>query len=194
MREEKVAKDKEKKETARVLTKIEEKASLSYQKDISTFQKARDTNANSLGGSGGIGDGSTMSGEWEHDTTSGYYYNQTNACYYDPNSGFYYTDALGKWVALQEALASTTKLSSGPIQKKPNIATSSSSSSLPSKTQPPTQSANRPSSIYINKRKRPDYSKPKVVSQEEAAALKAREAARKRVQEREKSSLGLYKH
>lgn len=168
--------------------------------------------------------------EWEHDTTSGYYYNQTNACYYDPNSGFYYTDALGtltititnpkskslfffinfhffifilifdwvigtgKWVTLQEALASTTKLSSGPIQKKPNIATSSSSSSLPSKTQPPTQSANRPSSIYINKRKRPDYSKPKVVSQEEAAALKAREAARKRVQEREKSSLGLYKH
>ncbi|CAH1425981.1 unnamed protein product [Lactuca virosa] len=194
MREEKVAKDKEKKETARVLTKIEEKASLSYQKDISTFQKARDTNANSLGGIGGIDDGSTMSGEWEHDTTSGYYYNQTNACYYDPNSGFYYTDALGKWVTLQEALAAAPKLSSGPIQKKPNFATSSSSSSLPSKTQPPTQSANRPSSLYINKRKRPDYSKPKIVSQEEAAALKAREAARKRVQEREKSSLGLYKH
>ncbi|KAI3789345.1 hypothetical protein L2E82_02138 [Cichorium intybus] len=198
MREEKVAKDKEKKETARVLTQIEEKASRSYQKDITTFQKARDNNANSLSAqtsSEGIGDGSTMSGEWEHDTSSGYYYNQTNGCYYDPNSGFYYTDALGKWVTLNEALAATPKLPYGPIQKKPNFATSSltSRSQPESKTQPSTQSANRPSSLYINKRKRPD-SKPKVVSEEEAAALKAREAARKRVQEREKSSLGLYKH
>ncbi|KAL4588749.1 hypothetical protein LXL04_001644 [Taraxacum kok-saghyz] len=191
MREEKVAKDKKNKETARVLTQIEEKASLSYQKDISSFQKARDSNANSQTSGEGIGDGSLMPGEWEQDTSSGYHYNKSNGCYYDPNSGFYYTDSLGKWVTLQEALAALPKLPSKPIQKKPNFATSSSS--LTSKSQTPTQSANRPSSIYINKRKRPD-SKPKVVSEEEAAALKAREAARKRVQEREKSSLGLYKH
>lgn len=49
-----------------------------------------------------------------------------------------------------------------------------------------------PSSLMVNKRKRQD--KPKAISAEEAAALKAREAARKRVEDREKSLLGLYKH
>ncbi|KAK1277023.1 hypothetical protein QJS04_geneDACA019611 [Acorus gramineus] len=49
-----------------------------------------------------------------------------------------------------------------------------------------------PSSIAVKKRKRVDE-KPKVVSKEEAAALKAREAARKRMEEREKPMLGLYK-
>ncbi|XP_024980616.1 zinc finger protein ZOP1 [Cynara cardunculus var. scolymus] len=202
MREEKVAKDKEKKETARVLTQIEEKASRSYQKDISTFQRGRDSNDNSLGAqtsSEAIGSGSTTSGEWEHDASSGYQYNRSNGCYYDPNSGFYYTDALGKWVPKEEALAAAAKLSSGPIQKKPSFTTMSSTlkSHTDSKTQTrpvnPTRSVNRPSSLAINKRKRPD-AKSKVVSEEEAAALKAREAARKRVEEREKSSLGLYKH
>lgn len=195
MREEKVAKDKEKKETARVLTQIEEKASRSYQKDISTFQKGRDSNANSLGAetsSEAIGSGSTTSGEWEHDASSGYQYNRSNGCYYDPNSGFYYTDALGKWVPKQEALAAA-KLTSGPIQKKPSFTTPSLTSKTQTDSANPTRSVNRPSSLAINKRKRPD-AKSKVVSEEEAAALKAREAARKRVEEREKSSLGLYKH
>ncbi|XP_071717096.1 zinc finger protein ZOP1 [Rutidosis leptorrhynchoides] len=197
MREDKVAKDKEKKETARVLTQIEEKASRSYQKDISTFQKARDSNAPSLN-SEGTGDGSTIAGEWEHDTSSGYYYNKSNGCYYDSNSGFYYTDALGKWVSQEEAFAAAAKHSSGPVHKKPFFASTSltSKSQTESKTQRlsvnPTRSVNKPSSIAINKRKRVD-TKPKVVSEEEAAALKAREAARKRVEEREKSSLGLYK-
>lgn len=50
-----------------------------------------------------------------------------------------------------------------------------------------------PSAVAVNKRKRPNE-KPKVISDEEKAALKAREAARRRVEEREKSSLGLYKH
>lgn len=202
MREEKVAKDKEKKETARVLTQIEEKASRSYQKDISTFQKGRDSNANSLGAqtsSEAIGSGSTTSGEWEHDASSGYQYNRSNGCYYDPNSGFYYTDALGKWVPKEEALAAAAKLSSGPIQKKPSFTTPSltSKSQTDSNSQRPsvnpTRSVNRPSSLAVNKRKRPD-AKSKVVSEEEAAALKAREAAKKRVEEREKSLLGLYKH
>ncbi|XP_077213279.1 C2H2 and C2HC zinc fingers superfamily protein [Tasmannia lanceolata] len=48
------------------------------------------------------------------------------------------------------------------------------------------------SSVAVNKRKRED-GKPKVVSKEEADALKAREAAKKRVEEREKHLLGLYR-
>lgn len=48
------------------------------------------------------------------------------------------------------------------------------------------------SSSVAVKRKRPDE-KPKAVSKEEAAALKAREAARKRVEQREKPLLGLYR-
>ena len=47
-----------------------------------------------------------------------------------------------------------------------------------------------PSSVAIGKRKRQDE-KLKVISKEEAAALKAREAAKKRVEEMEK--LGLYR-
>ncbi|KAG6498536.1 zinc finger protein ZOP1-like [Zingiber officinale] len=49
-----------------------------------------------------------------------------------------------------------------------------------------------PSSIAVNKRKRDD-GKAKVISKEEAEALKAREAARKRMEEREKPFMGLYK-
>lgn len=50
------------------------------------------------------------------------------------------------------------------------------------------------SSVEIgnNKRKRIDDKPKKVVSAEEKAALRAREAARKRVEDREKSLLGLY--
>lgn len=46
------------------------------------------------------------------------------------------------------------------------------------------------SSLQVGKRKRQE--KPESISKEEADALKAREAAKKRVQEREKSLLGLY--
>lgn len=49
------------------------------------------------------------------------------------------------------------------------------------------------SSLAVGKRKRQEM-KPKTMSAEEATALKAREAARKRVEGREKSFLGLYKH
>ncbi|KAM0012910.1 putative WW domain-binding protein [Helianthus debilis subsp. tardiflorus] len=187
MRDEKVAKDKQKKETARVLSQIEEKATRSYQKDIST--------ATSLGAPA-----SSEGTEWEHDTSSGYYYCKSNGCYYDPNSGFYYTDALGKWVTQEEAFAAAAIHSTGPIQKKPMFAnatpsltsTSQNDSKVQRSTVNPTRSVNKPSSLAINKRKRAD-NKPKVISEEEAAALKAREAARKRVEEREKTSLGLYK-
>ncbi|CAI9286833.1 unnamed protein product [Lactuca saligna] len=125
MTEKKDAKDKEKKKTTRALKQIEEKASHSYQNDISTL-KARDSDATSLDAqtsSEGIGDQFTMYGEWEYDTSAGYFYNQTNGCYYDPKSGFFYTNALGKWATLKEVLAAATKLSS---QKKPNLVTSKS--------------------------------------------------------------------
>jgi WW domain-binding protein 4 len=49
-----------------------------------------------------------------------------------------------------------------------------------------------PTGVAANKRKREDK-KPKVVSKEEEAALRAREAARKRVDDREKPLMGLYK-
>ena len=49
-----------------------------------------------------------------------------------------------------------------------------------------------PSSVAIGKRKRQDE-KLKVISKEEAAALKASEAAKKRVEEMEKLLLGLYR-
>lgn len=52
-----------------------------------------------------------------------------------------------------------------------------------------------PSSLAVGKRKREEKNPKKTtkpMSAEEAAALKAREAARKRVEEREKSLLGLY--
>ncbi|KAG6534733.1 hypothetical protein ZIOFF_008636 [Zingiber officinale] len=48
------------------------------------------------------------------------------------------------------------------------------------------------SSIAVNKRKRDD-GKAKVITKEEAEALKTREAARKRMEEREKPFMGLYK-
>ncbi|CAL9060121.1 zinc finger protein ZOP1-like [Musa acuminata AAA Group] len=50
----------------------------------------------------------------------------------------------------------------------------------------------KPSSVAVNKRKRDD-GKAKAISKEEVQALKAREAARKRMEEREKPFMGLYK-
>lgn len=210
MRQDRAAKEKEEKEAARALEQIEAKANRSFQKDISTFREARDSNVHALAAqedSQGTAKGYGFSGEWEHDSTSGYYYNQSNGCYYDPNSGFYYTDAIGKWVTQEEALAAS-QVPSDPTQriflKKPSPASESGASSQ-SKSGPPPERVvsvslnpmrsvkGTPSSLTINKRKRQN-DKPKAVSEEEAAALKAREAARKRVEAREKPLLGLYRH
>lgn len=208
MREEKVAKDKEKKEAVRVFEQIEAKASRSYQKDISTFKEARESNANALAAQTdgeGTAKGAAISGDWEFESSSGYYYNQSNGCYYDPNSGFYYTDALGKWVTQEEALAasqvSSNSLQRKPIFKKPSLVAESKNDGKSQNQRAvsgsinPARSKAAPSSLTINKRKRQDEKpKPKVVSEVEATALKAREAARKRVEEREKPLLGLYRH
>lgn len=113
----------------------------------------------------------------------------------------------GKWVTQEEALAasqvSSDSIKRKPIFKKPSSATEAgpaSQSGAPSE-QLVSRSVNpmkksvkgAPSSLTVNKRKRKDE-KPKVVSEEEASALKAREAARKRVEAREKPLLGLYRH
>ncbi|KAF7126855.1 hypothetical protein RHSIM_Rhsim11G0168500 [Rhododendron simsii] len=152
--------------------------------------------------------------DWEYDSSSGYYCHKTNGCFYDPNSGFYYTDALGRWVTREEAFAAAQTSSKAapkkPIFKKPSAGSESRSVS---ENKGGTQSQNgaaatglvvsaplnptrtvkgAPSSLTLNKRKRQD-GKPKILSEEEKAAIKAREAARKRVEEREKPLLGLYR-
>ncbi|KAL3814204.1 hypothetical protein ACJIZ3_015472 [Penstemon smallii] len=218
MREEKATKDKEQKQAARVKfsNTIEQftfipkkkkrgldsnKANKSYQKDLATFQEARDSNAQALAedNNQGIGD------DWELDSSSGYYFNKKTNCYYDSNSGFYYTEALGKWVTQEEALAAS-QIASGSIQKKPSFgkpqSATTKSVSTSERGPPPGRVVSTPlnpmrtvkgakSSVAV-KRKSP-YDKPKAVSKEEADALKAREAAKKRVEDREKSLLGLYK-
>ncbi|KAL6952280.1 hypothetical protein U1Q18_045727 [Sarracenia purpurea var. burkii] len=209
MRQEKAAKDKEQKEAARALEQIEVKAKRCYQKDISTFQEARDSNANALIAGQEDVLGSAFFGEdWELESSSGYYRNKSNGCYYDPNSGFYYTDALGRWVTREEALAASRK-SSDSAQRKPSLEKPLSASESEKKGAAKSQNGAAPGPVVsaplnpmrsvkgapssLTKRKREDGKRPKVVSEEEAAAVKAREAARKRVEEREKPLLGLYR-
>ncbi|VAI84191.1 unnamed protein product [Triticum turgidum subsp. durum] len=148
-----------------------------------------------------------ISAGWVFDSTSGYYYDKSTGLYYDSNSGFYYSDGLGKWVTQEEAYkwAETSKT---------NVAQSSTSQPKPAGGSGPvagikggpapgvvvTKPLNpmravkgAPSALAANKRKREDTKKPKVVTKEEEAALRAREAARKRVEDREKPLMGLYK-
>ncbi|KAF4366845.1 hypothetical protein CsatB_006117 [Cannabis sativa] len=203
-RKDKAAKEKEEKEAARLLEQIETKAKRSYQKDVANFKEARDSHELDV----------DDQEKWEYDSTSGYYYNQTNGFHYDPNSGFYYSDSIGKWVSQEEAHATPQFASSSgykeSIFKKPASASSSgiakgNTNAAKGEEGPPpgrvvSASLNpmrsvkgAPSSLTVGKRKRQD-GRPKVVSKEETAALKAREAAKKRVEEREKSLLGLYRH
>ncbi|KAI4295627.1 hypothetical protein L6164_035651 [Bauhinia variegata] len=198
MRKENAAKEKEQKEAVRAFEQIEAKAKRSYQKDVAKFEEARESHA-------------LDDQEWEFDSGSGYYYHQTNGFCYDPKSGFYYSDAIGKWVTQEEAYASPHFLSKsaqkGPAMKKPSSV--SQPASVENKASNKSQNATAPgpvvsssldpmrsvkaapSSLTVGKRKRPNE-KPKAISEEEKAALKAREAARKRVEEREKPLLGLY--
>ncbi|XP_047332185.1 zinc finger protein ZOP1 [Impatiens glandulifera] len=202
MRKDKEAKDKEQKQTEKALEQIEAKAKRSYDKDVSASKDVKLLAAPDEGTG-------TFEGEWDLDSSSGYYYNKTNGCHYDPNSGFYYTDSLGKWVTREEAIVAC-KSSLKSIQKNKSVFTKPSSileknhesgpapGRVVSLSTPlnPMRSVKgaAPSSLTVNKRKREDVkAKKSVVSGEEASALKAREAARKRVEEREKSFLGLYK-
>lgn len=209
MRKEKAAKDKQEKEAARAFEQIEAKAKRSYQKDIASSQEARESHAPPEDDQG-------ARTAWQYDGTSGYYYHQQTGIHYDPNSGFYYSDVLGKWVTQKEAFAAAQN-SAMSATREPLKFPSSLSTSVVGKAKKnkdigkghsnnapghivSTSSLNStrsvkgvPSSVAVGKRKRGD-GKPKALSAEEAAALKAREAARKRVEEREKGLLGLYGH
>ncbi|XP_038718509.1 zinc finger protein ZOP1-like isoform X2 [Tripterygium wilfordii] len=176
MRKEKAAKEKEEKEAVRALEQIEAKAKRSYQKDIAKIQEARESNAHA--------------------------------------PDFLGDNEEGKWVTQEEAYASTVVLPDSRRKestlKKPT--STSEASSVNAKKGPagngpapgpvvaaslnPMRSVKGvPSSFAVNKRKRQDVKvKPKTISEEEKAALKAREAANKRVENREKPLLGLYKH
>lgn len=119
----------------------------------------------------------------------------------------------GNWVTQEEAFA-TSQVAASDFKKEPVLRNSLPVQSTESKTAAKSQTGpppgpvisaslnptrtvkGAPSSLTVGKRKRPDEKskpKPKVVSEEEAAALKAREAAKKRMEEREKPLLGLYR-
>lgn len=204
MRKESAAKEKEHKEAAKALEQIEEKAKRCYQKDMASFQQSHKSTNNSAARLDSAPDKSVFSatsGEWEHDAASGYYYNLSNGCHYDPNTSLFYSNSIGKWVKQEVAF---------PSSKAPKSDASSSSKSsavdesttvkgarapglvVSSSLNPMRSVKGAPSSIAVNKRKRDD-GKTRAPSKEETAALKAREAARKRVDEREKPMLGLYR-
>ncbi|KAJ1258584.1 hypothetical protein BS78_10G086900 [Paspalum vaginatum] len=197
MQKESDAKDKEQQQAARALQQIEAKAKKSYQKDLENSQRNVDGDTSAAPGDG-----------WVFDSASGYYHDKSTGLYYDSNSGFYYSDGLGKWVTQEEAYKSvqTSKADIGQSSTSQTKAPSPAASAVPGikggpapgrvVTKPlnpmrPIKSI--PSAAAANKRKRED-SKPKVMSKEEEAALKAREAARKRVEDREKPLMGLYKN
>uniref|UniRef100_A0A2P2KN36 Matrin-type domain-containing protein n=1 Tax=Rhizophora mucronata TaxID=61149 RepID=A0A2P2KN36_RHIMU len=198
MREENVRKEKQQKEAARAIQQIEAKAKSSYQKDVASLKEASSVRA--------IDIKENDQEEWDYNRTSGYYYNANNGLHYDPKSGFYYSDSIGKWVTQEEAYAtiqgspdskhkeSSLKKPAGSVKETKNVTHDRPPPGLvASISLNPTRSVKgAPSAVAVNKRKRQEE-RPKVLSEEERAALKAREAARKRVEEREKPLLGLYK-
>ncbi|XP_050203290.1 zinc finger protein ZOP1 [Mercurialis annua] len=200
MRKDNAAKEKQQKEAAHAFEQIEAKAKRSYQKDVANIEEASSAHALDFQEDG--------QEEWEHDQSSGYYYNRNNGLHYDSKSGFYYSDSIGKWVTQEEAYASVQILSESNSKKPISMSAGGSAKEIKNAAQngpapgPKVSGAFHPlrtfkgaatSAVAVNKRKRQDQ-KPKVISEEEKAALKAREAAKKRVEKREKSLLGLYKH
>lgn len=83
---------------------------------------------------------------------------------------------------IPEKKAVVTDTKTGSSTKPPGVVLKDSKSIMPLK--------GKASSLEVGKRKRQE--KPQPLSKDEVDALKAREAAKKRVQEREKGLLGLY--
>ncbi|XLT39966.1 hypothetical protein HN873_071258 [Arachis hypogaea] len=187
MQKENAAKEKEQKETAHALEQIEAKAQRSYQKDKAKFGETRESHE-------------LDDQEWQFDDSPGYYYDKTNGFCNDPKSGFYYSDAIGKWVTQEEAYASPQFSSNARISgPNSNSLSTSQSKSVEKKTENKSQNELSPgqvvssslnprknvkdaySSLTVGKRKRAEEkSKAKVISEEEKAALKAREAEKSR--------------
>ncbi|KAG9450860.1 hypothetical protein H6P81_010825 [Aristolochia fimbriata] len=205
MRKENAAKEKEQKEAARALEQIEAKAKRSYQKDLAAFLETKDSGSRPGHGVPETSK-STLKDEWEYDGSSGYYYNASTGLHYDSNSGLYYSATIGKWVSQEEAYSSNQvsaldKLTPAEPKSSSKLTTTEDThGAKPTNAPPPGRVVSTavnplrsvkgaPSSIAVNKRKRATE-KPK--SKEEEAALKAREAARKRVEDREAPLLGLY--
>lgn len=191
MRKESAARDKEQKNAAHAIEQIEDKAKRSYQKDLASFEADKSTSHSSEVHKRGPNNVKFSSRDgWEHDAASGYYYNLSKGFHYDPNSGLFYSSDIGKWVSEEEAFKSP-KNGSGEGSTSSN--SGKAASAVVSCSRNPTRTIKgAPSSIAVNKRKR-ENEKPKAVSKEEAEALKAREAAKKRVEEREKPLMGLYR-
>ncbi|KAM0948976.1 putative WW domain-binding protein [Dioscorea sansibarensis] len=211
MRKESAAKEKQKKDAARALQQIEEKAKCSYQKDLASFQEAKNSSSQAV---------DEKNPEWEYDAASGYYYCQDNGHHYDPNTGLFYSNELGKWITQEEAFAchvskpdinhSSNTKDGKHLSKTPSSAPGTSSSGardatgsesiggpapgrvLSTSLNPMRSVKGAQSSIAVQKRKR-EGEKTKAISKEEEAALRAREAAKKRMEEREKPLLGLYR-
>lgn len=254
IRKENAAKEKEKEQAIKALAQIEAKAKQSYQKDLAAIRetkitpaedqyniskstlgldrKTRNSSSYSLAAEHRPGSASeSKAAEWEHDESSGYYFNADTKYYYDPNSGLYYSDIIGKWVtqevAFKSSQVSTTDTGSKNLNlsnedgvgtkqtassnisaprtatSKVNINSTQNSVATKSESRPPpgpvlpaskvprSSSKGVPSSLQVAKRKREE--KTGHVSSEEASAVAAREAAKKRMEEREKPLLGLYK-
>lgn len=195
MRKDSAAKEKEQKNAALALEQIEEKAKRSYQKDIASFQGGNKSTNHAPKAFGN-------SSEWEYDAASGYYYNLSKGYHYDPKSCLYYSSDIGKWITQEEALKSSkfSRSDAGQSSQSKDEGAGSKSKGGPAPGVVVSSSLNplrsvkgaAQSSIAVNKRKR-ENEKTKVISKEEADALKAREAAKKRMEEREKPLLGLYK-
>lgn len=130
IRKENAAKEKEKEQSIKALAQIEAKAKQSYQKDLAAIRetkitpaedqyniskstlgldrKTRNSSSYSLAAEHRPGSASeSKAAEWEHDESSGYYFNADTKYYYDPNSGLYYSDIIGKWVTQEVAFKSS---------------------------------------------------------------------------------------
>jgi len=130
IRKENAAKEKEKEQAIKALAQIEAKAKKSYEKDLAAIRetkitpaedqyniskstlgldrKTRNSSSYSLAAEHRPGSASeSKAAEWEHDESSGYYFNADTKYYYDPNSGLYYSDIIGKWVTQEVAFKSS---------------------------------------------------------------------------------------
>lgn len=130
IRKDNAAKEKEKEQAIKALAQIEAKAKQSYQKDLAAFRETKVTSsedqynisksnlgydrkrpvssAYSVAVERGPGSASeSKAAEWEYEESSGYYFNAATKYYYDPNSGLYYSDIIGKWVTQEVAFKSS---------------------------------------------------------------------------------------
>ncbi|KAH7297274.1 hypothetical protein KP509_26G063000 [Ceratopteris richardii] len=183
IRKENASKEKERQQALKDMDRIEAQARRSYQKDLESQEKvkasATATDSGSLGAS--------AKGEWVHDQETGYRCNATLGCYHDPKSGLYFSQRLGKWTSQLEALKDSA-IRSNSLEIKPGKPPGPGS--ILKEARPLMPVKGKASSLQVGNRKRPARSES--ISKEEEEALKAREAAKKRVQEREKAFLGLY--